>query len=149
MGTACVCGKSKPGIKDPSQPTSLVNILRPWQVDFLSRFGIYCGEELVKSFHRSGPALAKAIIKHRKNEGMTPFPLKSCMMALQIWSKTSKTFVRSIRDQISVQQRFNESHSSDDKAELKLPNTLYILSSFMDKVQDDDDDDMKNGTLTW
>ena len=149
MGTGCTCGKTIPGLKDPNQPTSLVNILRPWQVEFLSRFGIHCGKELVKSFHRSGLALAKAIVIYRKNEGMTPYPLKSCVMALQIWSKTSKTFVRSIRDQISQQDSVNVVHSvDDDKTELKLPNTLYILSSFMEKVQDDDDDNRSN-TLMW
>ena len=147
MGTACVCGKAKSGMKDPDQPTSLVNILRPWQVDFLSRFGIYCGEELVKSFHRSGLALANAILKYRKNEGMTPYPLKSCLMALQIWSKTSKTFVRSIRDQLSVHNRCSEVKSNRNKTELKLPNTLYILSSFMDKVHDDDDDNKSNTVI--
>ena len=141
MGTACMCGKARPGIKDANQPTSLVNILRPWQREFLSLFGIHCGEELVKSFHRSGPALAKAMLKYRKNEGMTPYPLKSCVMALQIWSKTSKTFVRSIRDQLAALWNIsNMTHSDDDKIELKVPNTLYILSSFMDKVQHDDDD---------
>lgn len=148
MGTGCTCGKATPGLKDPSQPTSLVNILRPWQVDFLSRFGIYCGKELVKSFHRSGQALAKAIVKYRKSEGMTPYPLKSCMMALQIWSKTSKTFVRSIRDQISLRNDVNLIHAEDDKTELKLPNTLYILSSFMEKVHEDEDDN-RNSTLFW
>lgn len=148
MGTACTCGKTRTGINDAKQPTSLANILRPWQVEFLSRFGIYCGEELVKSFHRSGLALAKAMLKYRKNEGMTPFPLKSCMMALQIWSKTSKTFVRSIRDQLSQRNNSDVIHSDDDKTELKLPNTLYILSSFMEKVQQDDDDDVnKNNTF--
>ena len=71
------------------------------------------------------------------------------MMALQIWSKTSKTFVRSIRDQLAaLWNTSNMTHSDDDKIELKVPNTLYILSSFMDKVQhDDDDDDNKNGAF--
>ena len=139
MGTACICGQKRTGLNDTNQPTSLVNILRPWQVDFLSRFGIYSGEELVKSFHRSGLALAKAMLKFRKNEGMHPFPLKSSMMAIQIWSKTSKTFVRSIRDQLSLRKNSDATHYDDDKTELKLPNTLYIISSFMEKVQQDDD----------
>jgi hypothetical protein len=139
MGSACSCGGKAPGLIMPEQPTSLVNILRPWQVSFLGRFGIYFGEELVKSFHRSGAALAKALQQHRKKQGMTPFPLKSCVMALQIWSKTSKTFVRSIREQLSHYELEGNTSSSgkDVPSTLKVPNTLYLLSSFMDKMPSD------------
>jgi hypothetical protein len=139
MGSACSCGNKPTGLIMLEQPTSLVNILRPWQVSFLGRFGIYFGEELVKSFHRSGAALAKALQQHRKKEGMTPFPLKSCVMALQIWSKTSKTFVRSIREQLSLHECEDNAASSGKNvtSKLKMPNTLYLLSSFMDKMPSD------------
>ena len=44
-------------------------------------------------------------------------------MALEIWSKTCKAFVRSIRKQVA-----------DGTMDLRLPNTLYILSSFLEKM---------------
>ena len=127
-GTACTCGKSQGGLKEPNDPTSLVNILRSWQIEFLGSFGIYRGEDLVKANHRSASALASALRQYRKKMGMTPFRTKSCVTALQIWSKTSKAFVRSIRNQ-------TESHT--EKADLRAPNNLYILSSFLESVPDD------------
>jgi hypothetical protein len=151
MGTACLCGKTTPGLVLPDQPTSLVNILRPWQVAFLGRFGIYFGDELVKSFHRSGNALAQALQQYRKKQGMTLFPVKSCVMALQIWSKTSKTFVRSIQGQLShaTMGSIPRPNFEDDPiTTLKLPNTLYILSSFMDKVPNDSGVQMSSARIS-
>lgn len=132
MGEACSCGKKQPGLVNSEEPTSLVNILRPWQVAFLGVFGIYRGEELVKANHRSGATLASALRQYRKREGMTPFRTTSCVTALQIWSKTSKAFVRSIRNQAKkVPPELGR------LPQLKAPNTLYILSSFLDKMPND------------
>jgi hypothetical protein len=139
MGTACSCGEKQPGLAKPEEPTSLVNILRPWQVAFLGGFGIYRGEELVKANHRSGAALAKALRQYRKREGMTPFRSESCTTALQIWSKTCKAFVRSIRNQIKAAKR-GSTESPPERGRstrLRLPNTLYILSSFLDTMPND------------
>lgn len=58
---------------------------------------------------------------------MTPFRTRSCAMALQIWSKTCKAFVRSIRKQLTA-----------GTLELKVPNTLYIISSFLEKLPVDE-----------
>ena len=139
MGTACSCGKNSTGLLKPDEPTSLVNILRPWQVTFLAGFGIYRGDELVKANHRSGAALANALQQYRRREGMTPFRSKSHVMALKIWSKTSKAFIRSIRNQIKA-ARMGTTESPPEhggSAHLRLPNTLYILSSFMDNMPSD------------
>jgi hypothetical protein len=127
MGMACSCGARRDGgqLRNPEEPTALENILRPWQTEFLASFGIYRGDQLVKAYHRSGPALAKAMRRYRKKHGMTSFQSKSCAMALGIWSKTSKAFVRSIRKQLT---------SGVIADGIKMPNTLYILSSFLDKV---------------
>jgi len=127
-GTACTCGKSQTGLKDPHDPTSLVNILRSWQVEFLGSFGIYRGEDLVKANHRSASALASALRQYRKKMGMTPFRTKSCVTALQIWSKTSKAYVRSMRHQTEANTAAND---------LRAPNNLYLLSSFLDSVPGD------------
>jgi hypothetical protein len=123
MGTGCTCGKYSNGLRNPEEPTSLENILRPWQVDFLAGFGIYRGDEMVKAHHRSGNALATALRQYQKKKGSSSFRTKSCAMALEIWAKTCKAFVRSIRKQLT-----------EGTVELKLPNTLYILSSFLEKL---------------
>lgn len=127
MGMACQCGKSSARLRNPEEPTSLENILRSWQVEFLGAFGIYRGDQLVKAFHRSPSALANAMRQYRRKQGLTPFRTKSCFMALQIWSKTSKAYVRSIRKQLTSGTR-----------ELKIPNTLYILSSFLEKMSEEE-----------
>jgi hypothetical protein len=150
MGTACTCGNNQES-RTLEDPTSLVHILRPWQVAFLEGFGIYRGEELVKANHRSGAALANALQRYRKREGMTPFRNKSCIMALQIWSKTSKAFVRSIRNQIKaarknaaeampeslVAETQGESSSLPPSTALRMPNALYIVASFLDQMPSD------------
>lgn len=123
MGTGCTCGKYSNGLRNPEEPTSLENILRPWQVDFLTGFGIYRGDEMVKAHHRSGSALATALRQYQKKKGISSYRTKSCAMALEIWAKTCKAFVRSIRKQLT-----------EGTVELKLPNTLYILSSFLEKL---------------
>ena len=52
MAVTCSCRKSKQLMK-PDDPTSLENILRPWQISFLKAFGITKGDQLVKAHHRS------------------------------------------------------------------------------------------------
>jgi hypothetical protein len=123
MGMACTCGKRSQLLENPEEPTALENILRPWQVDFLGAFGIERGDQLVKAHHRSGKALAAALRQYRKKENMTSYRTKSCATAIQIWAKTAKAFVRSIRTQLTT-----------GTTELKLPNTLYILSSFLETM---------------
>ena len=123
MGTGCTCGKGTKGLRNPEEPTAIENILRPWQVKFLAGFGIYRGDHLVKAHHRSAHALATALRQYRKKQKMTPFKTKSCAMALNIWAKTCRAFVRSIRKQLI-----------SGTQELKLPNPLYILPSFLEKL---------------
>ena len=124
MGMACTCGKRRGGLVDPDEPTALKNILRPWQVRFLAGFGITRGDQLVKANHRSAQALATSLRQYRRKHHMTAYRTKSCGMAIQIWARTAKTFVRSIRHQLV-----------DGTAKLEPPNTMEILSSFLDKMQ--------------
>jgi hypothetical protein len=102
MGTACICGKQNKGLVNPDVPTGIENVLRPWQVKFLKSFGIHRGEQLVKARHRSGDMMAKALRQWRKKHGMTPFKTSCCGMAIHIWAKTCKTYVRSIRKQVAA-----------------------------------------------
>jgi hypothetical protein len=101
MGMACTCGKKKPQtFVNPDDPTALENVLRPWQVEFLKSFGIFRGEQLVKARHRSAGILSSALRQWRRKQGMVPFKTSSCGMAIDIWAKTCKIYVRSIRRQI-------------------------------------------------
>jgi hypothetical protein len=52
VAVTCSCRKSKK-LVNPEDPTSLENILRPWQISFLRAFGITKGDQLVKAHHRS------------------------------------------------------------------------------------------------
>jgi hypothetical protein len=102
MGMACICGQQNRRLVNPDVPTGIENVLRPWQVDFLKSFGIHRGEQLVKARHRSGDMMAKALRQWRKKNGMTPFKTSSCGMAIHIWAKTCKSYVRSIRKQVAA-----------------------------------------------
>mmetsp|Transcript_26384 Transcript_26384/g.72508 ORF Transcript_26384/g.72508 Transcript_26384/m.72508 type:complete len:603 (-) Transcript_26384:88-1896(-) len=102
MGMACACGRKRNRIINPDDPTLLENILRPWQVEFLTSLGIKRGEELVKAKHRSGDIMARAMRQWRKKYGMTSFKTSACVTALHIWSKICKSYVRSIRRQIQA-----------------------------------------------
>jgi hypothetical protein len=94
MGMASAC------LVNPDDPTAIENVLRPWQVEFLKSFGIYSGDQLVKARHRSADILARALRQWRKKHDMIPFKTTSCGMAIHIWAKTCKAYVRSIRKQI-------------------------------------------------
>jgi hypothetical protein len=123
LGMACTCSKGLQSLNYPSEPESLANILRPWQVAYLGDFGIHRGDQLVKAHHRSADALASAMRQYRRDHGLTPFRTKSCGMALSIWAKTAKTYIRSVRKQTTAH----------GEVAWNLPNTLYILSSFLEK----------------
>eukprot|EP00980_Cylindrotheca_fusiformis_P007307 scaffold1525_cov142-Cylindrotheca_fusiformis.AAC.107 len=100
MGMACTCKKQQWGFAKPEDPTAIENVLRPWQVEFLHRFGIVHADQLVKARHRSSAILAKAMRQWRMKEKMLPFRTSSCLMALDIWAKTCKAYVRSVRKQL-------------------------------------------------
>jgi hypothetical protein len=102
LGMACSCGKQSPGIVNPDVPTALENVLRPWQCHFLKGFGIHRGEQLVKARHRSGQVISKVLRYWRAKHGMPPFGTSSCAMAIDIWAKTCKAYVRSIRKQLDA-----------------------------------------------
>jgi len=100
MGMACTCGRRQRGLINPEDPTAIENVLRPWQCEFLRSFGIFRGEQLVKARHRSANIMARALRNWRKKYGLAPFKTSSCGMAIDIWAKTCKAYVRSIRKQI-------------------------------------------------
>jgi hypothetical protein len=104
LGMACTCGKDPPVFPVPgiADPTAIEHILRPWQCTFLKSFGIHRGDQLVKAHHRSAGVLAKAMKKWRKKYDMPRARTVSCGLALHIWAKVSKIFVRSVRRQLAL-----------------------------------------------
>lgn len=123
MGMACSCGRQRTGLLNPDDPTAIENILRPWQVEFLKSFGIHSGEQLVKARHRSADIMARALRQWRKKHDMIPFKTTSCGMAIHIWAKTCKAYVRSIRKQVL---------SGNDLLERQPGALLSELSLFLD-----------------
>jgi hypothetical protein len=119
MGMACTCGKRKPvGFVNPDDPTALENVLRPWQVTFLSSFGITRSEQLVKARHRSAPLLARGLKQWRRKQGMIEFKTSSCSMAIDVWAKTAKVYARSIRKQLEIGQDLLERRPDEVMKEL-------------------------------
>jgi hypothetical protein len=121
MGMACTCGRQNRGLVNPEVPTAIENVLRPWQVEFLKSFGIHRGEQLVKARHRSADIMAKALRRWRQKKGMAPFKTSSCGMAIDIWAKTCKAYVRSIRKQMN----------SGNQVLVRQPDVVRELSHFL------------------
>jgi hypothetical protein len=101
LGMACTCGKHKQetATLDGVDPTSLTNILRPWQVKFLKSLEIVNGVDLVHAYNQRGGELSKAMRKWRREQKLPSVKTKSCHIALHIWSRTCKAVVRSVRKQ--------------------------------------------------
>ena len=100
LGKACKCKKrivsddmDAPGSEE--DPTALPNILRPWQVEFLSSIGIKTASQLIKARRTDSTRMAKSLIHWRKKKMMKPVKLKSCFVALHIWARTSKVILKS------------------------------------------------------
>lgn len=99
LGKACKCSNDLPDeMEDYSNPTNLTNILRAWQVRFLATLGITTARQLISARRTESRKLAKAMISWRRNANMKPVKLKSCFVALHIWSRTAKVIIRSQRD---------------------------------------------------
>lgn len=97
LGMACTCGKKQIDKNlDSKDVTSLENILRPWQVDFLKSLNIRRAEDLVYQYHRRGDILAKEMRRWRKEKNLVSVKTKSCGIALHIWNRTCKVIVKSV-----------------------------------------------------
>lgn len=73
--------------KGVSDPSSLENILRPWQVSFLSSAGITTCEELVEAKQSREEVLVKKMRRWRRKHRMRSFKRKQCALALHVWSR--------------------------------------------------------------
>jgi len=122
LGMACTCGKNPEVFSDTTVTdlTAIEFILRPWQCRFLKSFNIHRGDQLVKANHRSAPAIARAMKKWRRKHEMVTARTVSCGLALHIWSRVCKIYVRSIRRQILLDADF-----------VKIPNPTRVLSTLL------------------
>lgn len=101
LGLACKC--TEPRVEtieklfSEDDPSSLCHILRPWQVNFLKSMGITTVEQLILERKQYSRRLAKAMIQWRADKKMKPAKLKSCFVALHIWTQTAKVTMRTKR----------------------------------------------------
>jgi len=106
LGKACKCNKNIETNKINSDPTDLKNILRPWQVEFLSSVGITTARQLLNARRTESRNLAKALITWRKLKKMKPVKLKSCFVALHIWARTTKITLRTHKQVMRSKNNF-------------------------------------------
>ena len=101
LGVMCTCGRNteQRTIQPGTHPCDLINILRPWQVEFLSNEGISGAVALVLAYKEQGAHLASRLKRWRKAQGMTGTRTASCKIALHIWTKTCKVVARTVREQ--------------------------------------------------
>lgn len=119
LGMACTCGKgnTEPSEFDGEDPSSLENILRPWQAQFLKSVGIHNGVDFVHEQSERNDELARKMRRWRKAQNLVSVKTKSCGVALHIWSRTCKAVIRSVRQQ-----------KSDGATVVKKPDFLEVAS---------------------
>jgi len=95
LGMACNCGAEEAAQARNNNPTSLKSFLRSWQVSYLKSVGITTAKALINGERKNATNLSKAMKKWRYTKRMKPAHTKSCVVALQIWSKVAKTVLKS------------------------------------------------------
>ena len=134
LGLACTCGHSS--IVEERRlfsknPTSLKNILRRWQCEFLLSLNVETADQLLRA-HKSGANdIARQMKRWREQNNMSPANSKECYVALQIWSRTAKVVLRSIKKQREAGEEIIEKPSFLDItiADTHSVSTLGHLSS--------------------
>jgi hypothetical protein len=120
LGVGCTCGKNDmkgSSFSNVTDAMALVNILRPWQVNFLKSENITTAEELVNAYQKEGGSLAKKMRKWRKDHKLVSVKTISCGVALHIWSRTCKAIIRSVLNQLAAGVK-----------EVKMPDILDVSS---------------------
>lgn len=95
LGTVCTCGAEEKAKNKFQDPTSLQAFLRTWQVSFLGEIGVFTAKDLIFRQKTDSIEIAKSLKKYRHMKKMKPVRTKSCLIALQIWSKTAQTVLHS------------------------------------------------------
>lgn len=93
----CDCkGKAIMNVADEIDPSSLFNILRKWQADFLQSMGIETALQLIESYSKRSKGMAKEMQRWRRENGLFTVRAKSCRIALHIWSRTCKRLLKAM-----------------------------------------------------
>ena len=127
LGLACNCGYDVDidRVNFSKDPTSLTNVLRKWQCDFLSSLGVHTANELLHVHKGDANGMARKMkewLSKNSNINMRAGSSggnndsscgggevvvgggvgtrsRECYVALKIWSRTCKVVLRSIREQ--------------------------------------------------
>lgn len=99
LGLLCSCGRKDTVPLIGSDPCSIENILRDWQVQFCNTYNIQTAADLIHVYTQNSNQLAKQMRAWRKENGMISVKTKSCGIALQIWARTCKTVIKTIQNQ--------------------------------------------------
>lgn len=76
-------------------PTSLMSVLRPWQVEFLESVRITTSSQLVFASKYKSSSIAKSMVKWRAERNMKHMKSKACAVALHVWTRTIEAKIRS------------------------------------------------------
>jgi len=136
LGLACNCGAEKEVNKRNADPTALTAFLRSWQTAYLRSVGITTALDLISRYENDGQELARAMKHWRNSKGMKPARTKSCMIALQIWSKTAKTVLRSNRKNTIQRSKVIERVSKPYFLEITVTESDDVSRMSMDEFDD-------------
>jgi Kinesin-like protein len=140
LGLACNCGAEKEANKRHEDPTALSAFLRSWQVAFLASEGITSALDLIARHEHQGPELARAMKYWRHSKRMKPARTKSCLVALQIWSKTAKTVLRSNRKNAIQRSKVIERASKPYFLEIAVSESDDVSRMSMEEFHDCDEE---------
>lgn len=130
LGMACNCGGAEKKAKSENEdPTALKSFLRTWQVSFLRSMGIFSADDIIYQYSKHHEEMARAMKHWRYSKRMKPARTKACLVALQIWTKTAKTVLRSNKKYARAIQR-----SATTPIKYTKPNFLEIAAEDNDEV---------------
>jgi hypothetical protein len=136
LGVTCTCGRNhKVDMTEGGDPCGLENILRDWQVEFLASVGISDVFSLAHACNNRRGELANMMRQWRTSKKMPSVNVRSCSVALHIWSRTCTSVVKAVREQkaqgIEKPERpgfLDISMTSD----IRTVSTLGLGSTFID-----------------
>jgi len=104
LGLACACGGgqySQVHERDSfaKNPTSLSNILREWQCDFLASLGLHTADQLLRAHKTRANDMSRKMRQWREDNNLPLARSKECYVALMVWTRTAKVVLRSIQKQ--------------------------------------------------
>jgi hypothetical protein len=106
LGMACTCGAEKAANAKTGKgnSTDTKSFLRSWQVSYLKSVGIKTAKALIHAEKHKPNDLARAMKFWRQKKRMKPARTKSCLVALQIWSKVAKSVLQSAASAKKIKQ---------------------------------------------